>query len=604
MSFDIETDPKSDYLLAISLYSSDVDEVLIVDPEDRPVPPRARSFVTEKAVLEAFAARVREINPDVLTGWNVIDFDLAVLNRISDRVGVPLNIGRQAGRTTIREAQGYFGSGQANVPGRLVLDGIDLIRGAFIRFEEYSLEAVSRQVLGEGKTIIAGKDDRAKEIFNTYEHDLEGFATYARTDARLAFEVLAELDLISLAVARSKLTGMPMDRVAASIASFDFVYLSALRKRKICAPTVGSGDLREIRAHAGGQVLEPEVGIHPNAWVLDFKSLYPSIVQSFNIDPFSFTGKASDKSDIVLLNGASFDRKPGILPSILDELFEKREEAKKSNDQIASQAIKILMNSFYGVLATPACRFYNSTIGNSITTMGRHFLTWAQSWFEERNHRVLYGDTDSVFVASGIDDPALAHARGLEITKEFNDSLKAYIRSTWNVDSKLEMEFEKLYVKLFLLPLRTGSGGARKRYAGLLFDETREVEFVGMEVVRRDWTDLAKDVQRELYRRVFASEPVDAYLQDVVSSVRNGDCDDKLVYRKGLSRPLNEYKDPAPPHVRAARKSQQESRVIHYVMTVDGPEPVDNVTHDLDLEHYVEKQIKHKPMASTFDTVL
>ena len=592
LSFDIETDPSANQLLCISLFGPNTDEVLIVDSLNRPAPDSAVCLKSEAEVLGAFEERIRDINPDVLTGWNVIDFDINVLNRVAERVKLPLNIGRLPGQTTVREAQGYFGSGQAIMPGRLVLDGIDLVRGAFMQFPDYSLNAVAEAVLGEGKAVIENVNERAEEILENYHNNLPGFAEYARTDARLAYQIVEKLKLIPLAVARSKLTGMAMDRVAASIASFDFVYMSALREKKICAPTVGSGDMQKREAHAGGHVLEPAVGIHQNAWVLDFKSLYPSIIRTFNIDPLAFTGDEKSSHDIELLNGASFNRAEAILPKVLEGLFKQRANAKAREDAVASQAIKILMNSFYGVLVTPACRFYNSKLGNAITTMGRHFLLWAKEWFERQGHTVLYGDTDSVFVLSGISDAKEAHHRGEQIVHQLNHSLTAYIHDTWQVENRLELEFEKLYMKLFLLPLRHGSGGARKRYAGSRFDRDGEVEFVGMEVVRRDWTEIAKEVQRELYRRFFAGEDVTKYLRKTVKGVRDGKFDDKLIYRKGMSKPAESYVKNLPPHVQAAKKSTSKSRVIQYVITMGGPEPTDNIQNELDREHYIEKQVK------------
>ncbi len=129
----------------------------------------------------------------------------------------------------LRKAEGYFGSGQASIPGRLVLDGIDLLRGAFVRMDDYSLDAVARQVLGEGKAVKGDVRDRIDEILHNYRNDLPAFALYARTDARLAYDILRKLNLVPLAFERSRLTGMTPDRVAASIASFDFLYLSELR---------------------------------------------------------------------------------------------------------------------------------------------------------------------------------------------------------------------------------------------------------------------------------------------------------------------------------------------------------------------------------------
>ena len=127
-----------------------------------------------------------------------------VLARIAARVRYPFPLGRVPGNMRIRSAEGYFGSGQASIPGRLVLDGMDLVRGAFLRFDDMSLDAVSREVLGEGKALEGDVKDRAGEIMARYEEDLEGFAFYARTDSRLALEVVNRLNLVDLAVASAQ----------------------------------------------------------------------------------------------------------------------------------------------------------------------------------------------------------------------------------------------------------------------------------------------------------------------------------------------------------------------------------------------------------------
>jgi DNA polymerase II len=593
LSFDIETDGKGDRLLAISLYAPGVDEVLIVDGGNRVMPEHAHRCADERAALEMFCTRVKEFDPDVLTGWNVIDFDLAVLQRIALRVNHAFPLGREPGAMRLRKAEGYFGSGQASIPGRLVLDGIDLLRGAFVRMDEYSLDAVAREVLGEGKAVVGDVHDRIGEILDNYKQDLAAFALYARTDARLAFDILEKLNLVRLAYARSQLTGMTPDRVAASIASFDFLYLTELGRRAVVAPSVRADDLREYAAQQGGHVLEPVTGLHRNVWVFDFKSLYPSIIRTLNIDPLSHVERPGPDDDLIRTVGGAFARTPGILPRMLDELFPRREAAKKAGDGVASNAIKILMNSFYGVLGAPSCRFYNTALVNSITGTGRELLLWSKAWFEAAGFRVLYGDTDSLFVDSGGEDPEAARERGGELAAVLNAELGRYIEDRWRVASRLELEFEKLYLKLFLPRARHSTRGASKRYAGLLGGAEAGVEFVGMEVVRRDWTALAKQVQRELYQRLFTDQPVDAYLRDLVKQVRNGDLDASLVYRKNLRKDTDEYTATTPPHVAAARKSTQPpGRLISYVMTTAGAEPLDNVRHPLDREHYVLKQVK------------
>ena len=159
-----------------------------------------------------------------------------------------------------------------------------------------------------------------------------------------------------------------------------------------------------------------------------------------------------------------------------------------------------------------------------------------------------------------------------------NSQLTRHIQERWRVTSRLELEFDKLYVKLFLPRVRQGSGGARKRYAGLVHGgDMNNLEFIGMEVVRRDWTALAKQVQRELFERLFSDQPVDAYLAEVVRKVRAGELDELLVYRKNLRKDTDDYTATTPPHVVAARKSPSRTgRLITYVITTAGPEPTDN----------------------------
>ena len=591
LSFDIETDPAARQLLAIAIYGLGTNEVLVVDPLQRELPETARGFPTEREALDAFMQRVAELDPDVLTGWNVVDFDLAVLSRIARKCKTTLNLGRSKEGVQLREARGFFGSSQAIVHGRVVLDGIALVRGAFLTFGDYSLDSVAQEVLGEGKAVEGNVRDRAGEILERYNNDLPGFVHYASTDARLALQIVERLKLVPLAIKRSTLTGMTMDRVAASVASFDFVYLSQLRTHKVVAPSVSASPVHQRERHAGGLVLESTPGMYSRIWAFDYKSLYPSVIRTFNIDPVSFLQANESTSPIETTNGACFDRTPGILPSILDQLFVERENAKSRADPVASQAIKILMNSFYGVLATPVCRFHDAKLANSVTSLGRYFLKYAKNWFEHREFPVLYGDTDSVFVKSNASADDEAYDLGRDLVELFNRELAKHVEERWQVESKLTLEFEQLYTKFFLPAMRRSKTGARKRYAGLEYP-SGHIEFTGMEVVRRDWTELAKEVQRELFRKLFTNEPVDEYLRDYVRALRTGELDDKLVYRKGLRKPLSKYTKVVPPHVAAGRKMTNPGRIIEYVITMEGPEPLEQLLHPPDREHYLQRQIR------------
>jgi DNA polymerase-2 len=592
LSIDIETDPRAGRLFSIALVGCGASEVLLLTPEEASCPEGATACRSERELLRRFADRVRELDPDVITGWNVIDFDLDVLSRMASRQGESLTIGRGPGPVRIRRADSWRGSSRAQIPGRVVLDGIELLRGAFVRMESYALNAVAREVLGKQKTITGS--NRAEEIQRLFEEDRAALVAYNLNDARLVQEIVDRLHLVDLAVERSRLTGMPPDRVAASIASFDFLYLSELSRRRIVAPSVGSSN--EMNgATSGGHVLEPVPGLYRNVLVLDFKSLYPSVIRTFQIDPLGRLPSPGPEDDPILApNGAAFRREPGILPRLLDELFPRREEAKRAGDLVASQAIKILMNSFYGVLGTPACRFASPALANAITGFGREILLWTKALIESWSYRVLYGDTDSLFVLSGTDDADEAERLGAELVGRLNRMLAEHVRETWRVDSRLELEFERLYLRLLLPLARRGSAGARKRYAGLAKDDGEpRVVFTGMEVVRRDWTELARRVQRELYLRLFSDRPVDDYVRGIVAELRAGELDRHLVYRKALRKRLDEYTASTPPHVAAARKLRgKPGRVIDYVITTAGPEPVSEQLSPVDHEHYVQKQIR------------
>jgi DNA polymerase-2 len=592
LSLDIETDPRASRLLSVALVGCGASEVLLLTSADQEVPPGAVPCPGERALLEQFVRRVRELDPDVLTGWNVIDFDLAVLERLARRHGVSLELGRGPGGLRLRPERSFWAGSQASVPGRVVLDGIALLRGAFVRMEEYGLEHVAQDVLGEGKTLKG--PDRAEAILEAFEEDRPGFVDYNRNDAELVLRILERLRLLDLAVERSRLTGMPLDRVSASIASFDFLYLGELHGRGIVAPSVGA-ITGEEEATSGGHVLEPRPGLYRNVLLFDFRSLYPSLIRTFQIDPLGYVPEPEEGEDLIVApNGAAFRREPGILPEILDTLFLRREAARAGGDAVTSQAVKILMNSFYGVLGTPACRFFEPALANAITGFGREVLLWARRRFQDLGLEVLYGDTDSLFVLSEQPDPEKALEAGRKLAKRINRYLAGYIARTWRVESRLQLEFQQLYLRLMLLPARHGAGGARKRYAGLVERDGRnEVVFTGMEVVRRDWTPLAREVQAELYGRLFSDRPVEAFLRDVVRRLRDGQLDDRLIYRKALRKQLDRYTAATPPHVAAARKmSSPPGRRIAYVITVAGPEPAAERRSVIDHEHYVQKQIR------------
>lgn len=591
LSLDIETDPRARRLLSVALHGCGAEEVLLFTPEGFSAVAGAVCLASEADLLRHLETRIRELDPDVLTGWNVVGFDLRVLASVARRCRLRLCLGRDGAALAVRRARSPRRPWVADLAGRLVLDGVDLVRGAFLRFEEMSLEAVARRVLGRGKLLAGG--DRAGEILRRFREDRPGLVAYNLEDARLVTEILERLQLVELAVERSLLTGLPPDRVASSIAAFDLLYLSALHRRGLVGPTPRA-DAPPTDAGSGGLVLAPRPGLHRSVAAFDFRSLYPSLIRTFQIDPAGLLEEDEVAHEpIVAPNGARFRREPGLLPELLDELVPRRADAVARGDSVASHAIKILMNSFYGVLGADGCRFRDPRLTNAITGFGRELLTWAKVRVEGWGHRVLYGDTDSLFVALGVEDPQAAEGQAEGLRGRLQSALDRHVAATWGVESRLELELERIYLRFFLPPLRHGPGGARKRYAGLaLADGGPRVELVGLEAVRSDWTRLAREAQRELFRRLFHDEPLAAYLRGLVADLEAGRLDDRLVYRKRLRKPPEAYTTTTPPHVAAARKEGRRRGRVAYVVTVAGPEPAAGCEHAIDYRHYVAKQLR------------
>jgi DNA polymerase-2 len=164
------------------------------------------------------------------------------------------------------------------------------------------------------------------------------------------------------------------------------------------------------------------------------------------------------------------------------------------------------------------------------------------------------------------------------------------------VTSHLELRFESHYLRFLMPTMRGGDRGSKKRYAGAVRRGDGSVGLVvrGLEAVRSDWTPLARRVQRELLRRVFADEPYEAWLEEVARELAAGKLDAELVYRKRLRRDLDDYTHAgAPHHVQAARLLDDgDAGEVEYVMTTAGPEPTGKRTAPIDHTHYLEKQLE------------
>ncbi|HSV55550.1 MAG TPA: DNA polymerase domain-containing protein, partial [Magnetospirillaceae bacterium] len=575
IALDIETDVDSGSVLAVSLAGSGLREILYLDEaaalfsqdlasparahrepspyeeiDDAGRPYLARPYGSEADLLDAMCARIRALDPDLLTGWNLVDFDLAHLARRCKVLLVPFRIGRTEDSADVR----VLDRGRrhaAVIPGRQAVDGLRLARAAG-RFEDLSLGAVAMEVLGTGKAVENRGRAKIEELGRLRRENPAAFRRYCLADSELVLGILEKTGLLDLTLSRARLTGVGIDLAWTSIPAFERIYLDKLMSRGYAAAPKLEG--RRVSGAAGGTILEPRPGLFRNVLVFDFRSLYPSIILTFNVDPLAFRlAEAQPRADdIQAPNGARFCREPGILPGVIELYLAERLAALERGDETASYVYKILMNSFYGVLGADGCRYADTELAGAVTSYGRKWLHWVRDWFALRGYRVLYGDTDSAFVESGLPESSSftdLDALGRRLSPELNADLSRDVMTEYRLKSRLELKFEKVYSRFFIPPLRSRTEGDEKGrakgYAGLrLGPDGGETEVKGMEAARRDGTALARELQVEILDLVFRDAPafrVESHVRKVLADLRTGLLDDRLVYRKALRRTASAY---------------------------------------------------------------
>lgn len=594
MSFDIETGKDGRLLsLAYSFRSKTINEDRTIVLGQGVETPDVKFAMKEQGLLDFFQTAVKRLDPDIFTGWNVIGFDFHFLDKKSKELKFPISLGRN--NRPLDMFQSARGEWHVKIEGRVVIDGPWSMKMNFFSFESFKLNHVAKELLGGGKDIDEDETfDKWGEIERRFREDKMALARYNVLDATLVLDIFEKTKLIDLMMTRSFISGMLIERVGGSTASFDHFYLPSLHIAGVVAPNVH--DIGWAKQSKGGFVLNPKVGIHPNVLVMDFKSLYPTVIQTFLIDPLSRFYRSENPLKTPV--GLTFSRTQHILPGKIAELLERRSEAKKSKNTNLSQAVKILMNSFYGVMGSNGCRFYHEDLPDGITGSGQWILKTVIEYLENRGFAVLYGDTDSLFVQLPTIDDYDGQAKKLVV--EVNTFLTEKLKVDFDVESKLEIQYDKFFQTLILTATRGNDEGAKKRYAGLSIKnvdgkKVEEMVLTGMEYVRSDWSLLARNFQYELIRRVFYGEDVQEYIDETLKKLDRKELDDQLVLSKRLSKPLEEYVKNVPPHARAAKLLYEQLGIVkkrpQYVMTLRGAIPIELPHADVDYDYYLDRQL-------------
>jgi len=522
----------------------------------------------ERQLLTDLMKYIESRDPDVLTGLDVTKHTLRLLQERCQKHGLRFEIGRESGSRVYASNRnpwrrfGYTSTKtiwNAHIPGRVVMNLTTMLRAYNRSVDEFHIDAV-------------GTLDTAAEALRQFN----------------------DAEILPNAIERSRRSGQTLDGVGGSVASFDHLYLPRLHRAGFAA-----NDTADIRPPTkplpGGYVLEPAPGLYENVLVFDFKSLYPSIIMTFMIDPLGFKIVGGDR--IATPIGTTFSRETSIMPGIIRELMDARAMAVKLRNPYLSLAIKLLMNSFAGVLGSTGCRFFSEEVSPSITLTGQHILKTTIEHIEKTyGKKVIYGDTDSVFVDLGAGMEDQAEELGKRISKETGVWLRDTLMEQYGATSALELKYEEHYRRFFIPPLRGGdaSQGTKKHYCGAVIkaDGKMELTFKGMESARSDWTDLAKEFQHELFVMFFSGKPLETYIAETAERLQRGEFDDKLIYRKHVRKDLDEYTASVPPHVQAAKMLDAPVRIVKYYITKNGPQPVEKLSAPIDYEHYMDCQLR------------
>ena len=606
VSLDIETTAQGD-LYSIALEGCGERQVYMLGPPNKTdaVDFKLDYCDTRGQLLERLNQWLATHDPDAIIGWNVVQFDLRVLHEHAQRLKVPLLLGRGDEPMVWREhgsRNHYF----AAAAGRLIIDGIEALRSATWSFESFSLENVAQTLLGEGKD-ISTPYQRMDEINRMFAEDKPALARYNLKDCELVTRIFEKTELLKFLLERASVTGLPADRNGGSVAAFTHLYLPLMHRQGFVAPNLGD---KPPQASPGGFVMDSRPGLYESVLVLDYKSLYPSIIRSFLIDPVGLIEglKHPDDSESVEgFRGARFSRTRHCLPAIVARISEGREEAKREHNAPLSQALKIIMNAFYGVLGSSGCRFFDTRLASSITLRGHQIMRQTRELVEAQGYEVIYGDTDSTFVWLGSARSQEDASRiGQALVQHVNDWWSAHLHSAFGLHSALELQYETHFTRFLMPTIRGAEEGSKKRYAGLVVrgDGSEEMVYKGLETVRSDWSPLARQFQQELYQRIFHRQPHQDYVRDYVRRTLSGEFDELLIYRKRLRRQLDDYERNVPPHVRAARladdyndrmnrpRQYQRGGWISYVISVNGPEPLEVRQAPIDYDHYVTRQLQ------------
>lgn len=605
ISFDIECveEVGKQKVIMLSLAGEKLKKVLTY--QKNKYPNYVEVVKNEKELLERFVEIVNKEDPDFLLAYNSDLFDFQVIQQRADELKVDLKLSRDFSHLKFsRRAR----ISSARLKGRIHIDLFNFINNILspqLQTEVLTLDAVSAELLGDKKIEM-----EFEEILETWrkKKDLAKLAEYCLKDSELTLR-LAHLILPQI-FELSKLVGqLPFDVSRMTYGQLVEWYLSkkAFSMNNIIPnqPKWEQIQERRLTTYVGGFVKEPLAGIHEGIAVLDFRSLYPSIIASFNISLETLNCRCCRKT------GYQVPEKPywfckkqrGFVSQVIEELIEKRKQIKEKIKKTKKDSedykrldnetysLKIVANATYGMFAFAGAKWYCKECAESSAAFGRYYIKKVIDEAVKEGLIVIYGDTDSMFVSV---------EKNLE--KKVNDFLEKINKTLPGI---LELDLQGIYKRGIFIPRGVGPGTAKKKYA--LIDEKDNLTIRGLEKVRRDWSDIARNTQEKVLRLILEKKDVKGsikYVQNVIKKLKQKKIPlRELTIYEQLTKPLSEYKAIGP-HVVAARKIKERGRpigegmIIMFVITKgkgsisERSEPIEDVNiKDIDVDYYVTHQI-------------
>ncbi|MGM0399052.1 MAG: DNA-directed DNA polymerase [Halobacteriota archaeon] len=513
-----------------------------------------RAFEAETDMIDAFLEYLDETDPDVLTGWNFADFDAPYLLDRMDVLGMDPDRLSRVDEVWRSDWQG------PNVKGRVVFDLLyGYQRTQFSELDSYRLDAVAEEELGVGKERYTG------DIGTLWEDDPERLLEYNVRDVELCVEIDRKQDIVEFWREVAGFVGCKLEDATTPGDAVDMYVLHNVHGEFVL-PSKGQ---QESEAYEGGAVFDPITGVREMVTVLDLKSLYPMCMVTINASPETKVDPdAYDGATYRAPNGTHFRKEPdGVIRAMVDELLAERDEKKALRNEYdpdsdeydvydrQQAAVKVIMNSLYGVLGWERFRLYDKEMGAAVTATGRDVIEYTETAANERDKEVIYGDTDSVMLELGTDvTPEEAIEQSFDLEEYINDSYDDFASERLNAeDHRFQIEFEKLYRRFF-------QAGKKKRYAGhIIWKEGKEVDDIditGFEYKRSDIAPITKEVQKTVIERIVTEgdiEGVKEYVHEVIERFSSGEVDlEEVGIPGGIGKRLNNY-DTDTAHVRGAK---------------------------------------------------